>query len=309
VERWKDTVSARPQGCKTKKMSHKELIRKWTRDGGKFGPPRKVWSKSDIDRNRTACRTAEQEQIQSEIDRNRLQHSAGVESSEEEEETDSMLFKASDLARARMAEMAEEMQMQVLQDQDNVGDDGEVADLNSSTCAGASPEELQTLADCRRSQLEELEMLEAMFPDELCPLYDATVMDKLRASLDVEGAEAMRSVVAHPPFGMLFQMTVPDERSPAETGGKQLVASVLLHVVFPPMYLTTGTPPLFHIQDVLISDAQEEIGLDKVLLPEVNFDSEALVAEMKQQAADMQPDPCVHAAVSWMTENVFSYAP
>lgn len=292
VARWKDQ-GTKPKGG-PKKLSHKELIMKWTRDGSKFGPPKKVWTKADVDRNRNSCgRFAEGE----------ARPDAGV---LEEHEANDMLFKASDLARARMAELAEQMQIQALQGPDDAGDGGEADDL--ATCAGASPEELQTLVDCRRSQLEELEMLEAMFADEFCPLYDSTVVDELRASLEAEGAEALRPVAAHPPLELLLQMTVPDERSPDETGGKQLIASILLHIAFPSMYPTPGTPPEFRIEDVMITDAFDEIGLDKVLWPEVNLDVETLITEMQQMAAGIQPDPCVHAIVSWMSENVFHHA-
>ncbi|CAE8675531.1 unnamed protein product, partial [Polarella glacialis] len=293
VSRWKDQGKKGQGG--PNKLSHKELLAKWTRDGSKFGPPKKVWTSADRDRNRQSCGRFKEDEARPD---------AGV--IEEEDETNDMLFKASDLAHARMAELAEEMQIQALQGPDDAGDGGEADDVD--TCAGASPEELQTLVDCRRSQLEELEMLEAMFPDEFRPLYASTGVDELRASLEAKGAEALRSVAAHPPLELLLQMTVPDERSPDETGGKQLIAFILLHIVFPPMYPTPGTPPEFHFEDVMIADANDEIGLDKVLWPEVNFDVNLLITEMQQMAADIQPDPCVHAIVSWMSENVFSHA-
>merc|ERR1712039_499746 len=199
------------------------------------------------------------------------------------------------------------MQIQALQGTDDA-DDGGQAD-NLETCADASSEQLQTLVDCRRSQLEELDMLEAMFPDEFCPLYDSTAIDELRASLEVEGTEAMRSVAAHPPLELLLQMTVPDERSPGETDGKQLIASILVRIAFPSMYPTPGTPPEVRFEDVMITNALEEVGLDKVLWPEVNLDTDTLITEMQTMAADIQPDPCVHAIVSWMSENVFSHVP
>mmetsp|Transcript_45168 Transcript_45168/g.84548 ORF Transcript_45168/g.84548 Transcript_45168/m.84548 type:complete len:302 (+) Transcript_45168:101-1006(+) len=290
VTRWRDIKPQKKSG--PKKLSHKELIAKWTRDGGKFGPPKKIWTKSDIDRHRNKQREGEE------------RPDAGV--MEEAEETGDMLFKASDLARARMAEMAEEMQIQALQGPDDSGDGGEADD--SDACAGASPEELHTLIDCRRSQLEELEMLEAMFPDEFCPLYDSAGVDKLRAALEAEEAEALRSVAAHPPLELLLQVTVPDERSPDETGGKQFVASILLRIAFPPMYPTEGTPPEFRIEDVMITDALNEIGLDKVLWSEVNLDESKLITEMQQVAADILPDPCVAGIVSWISGNVFLHS-
>merc|ERR1712050_680535 len=126
------------------------------------------------------------------------------------------------------------MQINALQGPDDVVDDGGQAD-DLDTCAGASPEEIPTLVDCTRSQLEEIEMIEAMFPDEFCPLYDSEFLDRLRAGLEDEDAEVLRSVAAHPPLELLLQMTVPDERSPDETGGKQLIASILLHITLPPM--------------------------------------------------------------------------
>merc|ERR1711920_868424 len=151
------------------------------------------------------------------------------------------LFKASDLARARMAEMAEQMQ------------------------------------------------LEAMFPDEFCPLYDSAAVEELKSRLGADPEETLRSVAAHPPLELLLQMTVPDERPPDEVGGKQLVASILLRIAFPPLYPTPGTPPEFRFEDVMITDALEEIGLDKVLWPEVNLDVDRLITEMQQMAADIQP--------------------
>merc|ERR1712224_1144162 len=113
------------------------------------------------------------------------------------------------------------MQFQALSEPD---DSGKMPDA----CLGASPDEVQTLADCRRTQLDELEMLEAMFPDEFCPLYDSAAVDELKARLETDPAEALRLLAAHPPLELLLRMTVPDERPPDETGGKELVASILL---------------------------------------------------------------------------------
>jgi len=284
VVRWRDLQPKIKSS--TKKLSHKEVIAKWTRDGGKFGPPKKVWTKADIDRHRNARSAGEARQ------------DAGV--AEEESDANDMLFKASDLARARMAEMAEQMQLQALQDPDDSGgaSDGDV---------GASPEEVQALADCRRSQLDELEMLEAMFPEEFCPLYDSAAVDELKARSEVDPAEGLRALAAYPPLELLLQMTVPDERPPDETGGKQLVASILLRIAFPPMYPTPGTPPEFRFEDVMITNALDQIGFDKVLLSEVDLDVDALLPVMQEMAADIQPDLCTHAIVEWIGQNVFSH--
>lgn len=292
VERWKDVERANPGKSKPKKMSHKELLMKWTRDGSKFGPPKKVWTKADIDRKREAEAAA------------RMREAAGPEmqdagqiDDEDEDETPDMVLKASDLARARMSELAEEMQLQALQGAD-AGGSGAVSET------AMSPEDLQIFVDCRRSQLEELEMLEAMFPEEFCPLYNATV-DELRASLEAEGAEALRS---HPQLELLLQMTVPDERPPGETGDRRLIASILLHIVFPSMYPTPGTSPEFRIEDVMIADALKEIGSEEAhldLKTEIDLNEEKFIAEMQQMAEDIQPEPCVYAIVSWMQENTF----
>lgn len=284
VVRWRDLTPKIKSG--PRKLSHKELIAKWTRDGGKFGPPKKVWTKADIDRNREAQRAGEAPQ------------DAGV--AEEEGESNDMLFKASDLARARMAEMAEGMQLQALQDPDEAG---EISDAG----AGLSPDEVQALADCRRSQLDELEMLEAMFPDEFCPLYDSAAVDELKARFEADPAEALRPLAAYPPLELLLQMTVPDERPPDETGGKEFVASILLRIALPPMYPTPGTPPEFRFEDVMITNALDQIGLDKVLWSEVDLDVNTLIAEMQKMAADIQPDLCTHAIVEWIGQNVFSH--
>lgn len=293
VARWKDVAPKKKGG--PKKLSHKELIAKWTRDGSKFGPPKKTYSKADIDRNRNRC---------AQLAAGEPRPDAGV--IEEEDDTND-LFKASDIARARMAEMAEQMQIQALEGPDDAADDGEAED--GDTPASASLEDMQTLVDCKRSQLEELEMLEAMFPDEFCPLYDSTVVEELKARLDSEDAETLRSIAVHPPLELLLQMTVPDERSPDQTGGKELIASVLLRVAFPSMYPSPGVGPEFCIEDVMISDALNEINLEKVLWPEVDLDVDTLITAMQQMAADILPDPCVHAIVSWMSENVFSHTP
>jgi len=280
-----------------KKLSHKELLMKWTRDGGKFGPPRKVWTKADIDRARNSKNAADD-------DANRVDRpDAGV-AGEDEEET-GHTYKASQIAHVRMAELAEEMQTKAMQALDDVSE-SQADGLESY--ADASPEELQTLADCYRSKLDELEMIEAMFVDEFCPLYDSAGVEELRTSLEADGAEALRSVAAHPRFEFLLQMTVPDQRTPDETNGKQLVASILLHVAFPPMYPTPDTPPELRIEDIMITDALEEMSLDKVLWPVVHLDMEKLIAEMSQRAAECLPGPCVYEAVTWMSENTYSFA-
>merc|ERR1712150_277464 len=168
-----------------------------------------------------------------------------------------------------------------------------------SAGAGASPEEAEALLECRRSQLEELEMLEAMYPDEFVALYDPAAA--------AEGAEASSTDAPQPPFELLLQMTVPDERSPDATGGKQFVGSILLHVGFPPLYPTEGTPPSFRVVDAMITDAEELIRLEKVLWSEVHLDEIKLHAEMQQVATDLLPDPCVVGVVGWLSENVFSF--
>lgn len=272
-----------------KKQSHAEFLAAWTRNGSKFGISKKIWSNKDIDRNRTACAGQPEERPD-----------AGV----VEEEEDVVTMKASDLARSRMRALAEHMQMQASEVPD-AAESGEAEETD--LCATASPEELQALVDCRRSQLDELELLESMFAEEFCPLYDPAAVDELRASLEADGAEALRSVAAHPPLELLLQMTVPDQRSAGETDGKQLVASILLHVAFPPTYPSVCTPPELRFEDIMVSDALEEISSDKVVLPVVSFDEKTLVIEMQKQAADILPGNCVYEMVSWMSDNAFSY--
>ena len=311
---------------KEKKISHSELAARWQEQGGKFvESDKKVWTKADIDRARAEKEKREEEAAQA------AKGQSGVATAAEGEElvvveTGPL---AHELARARMASLAEKLHG--LSTSDGAGSAG--ADDESG-------EALSELVECRRSQLQELELLEAMFVDEYRLVSDAQQLAAMREQLEAldEGgaadaeADARRALAAAPPLSFSLAMTVHDTRTDAardastsaERGGAgegegaggggddggpaaKLVASILLLVTFPRRYPTPDVPPRLHLEDVMICDAAAVQPADKLLESLVALDEDALVREMLGVAAALQPDACIFEAATWLAEHAFEH--
>lgn len=310
----------KPKG-KPKKMSHSQLAALWQEQGGKFSvEQKKEWSKAEIDRARAAKERAEEAAAEAARHPNR--------NGQEEEPQEEALphgQRASELARGRMAELAREMQGLST---DAPASDGDADD----ELVEAGVDELRAVVACRRSQLEELEMLQAMFVDEFLWAGEAGAeAEAMGAALETleeggsDDVEALRSVATAARLEFLLQMTVQDGREGGGSEGgaagsdavgegeeaarveRELVASILLRVRFPRRYPTAGHPPSLLVEDVMISDAAETLGADKVLATLAVLDEPAMVAAMRRRAEEVQPDPCVYEVATWVAENAFDF--
>ena len=287
-----------------KKPTHSQLVAKWQEQGGKFVEEKKEWTKADIDRARRAKEAAEEAAAAA------AAAGSAPPPPEEEEQSGPAGPTVAELARARMAELA--IQMQTLSTE-------AAPTVDAETYAAATVDELRSLAECRRSQLEELEMVEAMFPEEFLLSSNPVDVEALRAAveaLDETDVEALLGIAAHRPLEFMLQMTVSDQRAAAvneaekegeEQEVKELVASVLLRVRFPALYPTPEHPPLLHVEDVMITEAIAELGKGKVLSTLALLDEGAMMEAMLEQAREVLPNPCVYEMVNWMSENAFKF--
>jgi len=278
-----------------RKMSHSQLVAKWEAQGGKFVETKTEWSKADIDRARNAKQRAEEAAAAAAAEGRR----GGPAGSSEPEDAPAVAQgpKAHELAKARMALLAEEL-----------------AEELQGLAVGEEPpdteDELRELAECRRAQLQELEMVQAMFPDETLLCCAEADVEALRAALETldaeaEDAAALRAVAALPPLELCMQLTADDHRPEAGAAGKPLVAALLLRVRFPPRY--PQAPPVVLVEDAMVTDATAALGADKTLSTLAVLDDGALAEAMLRQAAAVLPDPCVYEMVTWMGEHAFEY--
>lgn len=304
-----------------KKLSHADLLNKWAAQGGKFAVSEKkrVWTKADIEHAKAQKDAAARgEVLPPRAPRKpRVRRPEGTEGpdddgvieeeSEDEEPYVPRLLAPPELARARMAGMAQEL-LACEAPEDALAEE-------PAKYAEASLEELQGVAECRRQQFTELDLLEAMFVDEYLLFSDADETEALKAALEAlpdpptgADAEALRSVAEQPPLDFALQMTVQDQRPPEQTDGRQLVASILLRVRFPFMYPTPGVPPTVHVVGYMVADSlgepQEEDSSPSTL---AEFDAEEMTKAMLAQVTELQPDPIVYEMATWMSDNAFAF--
>ena len=219
---------------------------------------------------------------------------------------------AHELARARLRELAHALQTGA-EGAAGGGAEGASAAEGAGASCEPPPEEQWAIAECRRSQLEELECLEAMFADEFVLVSSAGGVERLRELSESLGedavgtdAAALREVAAHPPLECSLQLTAHGERPAAEEGERAvtilvpLVASILLRVRLPVEY--PKTPPVLAIEDVMVT-TQEPLGRDKMLTTVARLNEDALVAAMLERAAATLPEPCIYEVATYLTES------
>ena len=177
--------------------------------------------------------------------------------------------------RARMADLAEKLESLTLQ----TATDG--AGTSSSSNSEEDASSLWEAFERRRSQLEEIECLEAMFVDEFRMVTSVEAVAALREQCESLGDDAgsadanvLRQVVDHSPLEFSLQLTANGARSkPVEAAASAdddeakevsipMVASILLRVTFPREY--PSVPPSFHVEDAMVT-TQEHMARDKML--------------------------------------------
>lgn len=284
-----------------KQMSHSELAALWQAQGGKFAvEEKKEWTKADIEHARAAKERAEQAARDAKKPQMVAADDAGEELEVLKEKT------SQELLQERMAGLLTAMQSLGLE-----------AAATSTDAGAPADDDPETIAECRRSQLAELEMLDAMYPEEYRLLSDASARDALQAALDhvdacdsSETPAALAAVAACPPLEFALHVTaVADE---AAQGGAadgadetRLAIAILLRVQLPARYPMAGAAPELLIEDAMVSNADAHALVDA---GRRGLDEDALLAAMRTQATAALPAPCVYEVVSWLLEHAFDFA-
>uniref|UniRef100_A0A6V2Q7E0 RWD domain-containing protein n=1 Tax=Emiliania huxleyi TaxID=2903 RepID=A0A6V2Q7E0_EMIHU len=295
--------------AKPKGLTHGQMVMQWEANGRdaegkliKHTPKKQGWTKDEINRARDRAdaerrRAAEQAAVTT------TPAGAAGEAVETAEGVP-----AHELARARLRELAHALQTGAKGAAGGGAEGASAAEGAGASCE-PPPEEQWAIAECRRSQLEELECLEAMFADEFVLVSSAGGVERLRELSESLGedaagtdAAALREVAAHPPLECSLQLTAHGERPAAEEGERAvpLVASILLRVRLPVEY--PKTPPVLAIEDVMVT-TQEPLGRDKMLTTVARLNEDALVAAMLERAAATLPEPCIYEVATCLTES------
>ena len=335
TQKYKPPAVEKPKP-KARNLSHSQMAAEWEANGRdrfgkviKFVEKPKGWSKDDINRARDRA-----------LDEQR-RAAAGpppIAAADAGEESDAPLAAgepADVLARMRMGELALALQGLVVGTGTPppalppppppppiaAGADGG-GGLEEG--GGASHEALCEMAEGRRAQLDELECLAAMFPDEFLLLTPTDAIEALRERLEAIGedaasadAAAMVEVARGPPLEFALLLTAHGARKPpaADTPDEAadgadapapipLVASILLRVGFPPRY--PHVPPTVGIEDSMVVTTAA-LPPTKVLTSLAVLDEGALLSEFGRVAEEILPSPCVYEAASWLTENAFDF--
>ena len=305
---------------KPKATSHSQMVQQWEANGRdangkliKHVEKKSGWTKDEINAARDRAAEERRRQVEASTVKTIAASDAG-----EELEIVPDGEQAHVLARARMADLAETLESLTLQ----TATDG--AGTSSSSNSEEDASSLWAAFERRRSQLEELECLEAMFVDEFRLVTSVEAVAALREQCESLGDDAgsadvnvLRTVVEHSPLEFSLQLTANGERSkPVEAAASSaddeeakevsipMVASILLRVTFPREY--PSVPPSFHVEDAMVT-TQEHMARDKMLATRATVQEEALCKGMREKAEESLPDPCVFEAATWLIESAFEF--
>lgn len=207
-----------------------------------------------------------------------------------------------DIALERMAAEAEKRQ----QHQTSTG-----ADLGGRDSSFS----LGEIALCREMQLDEVEALDAIYTgSDVYRLRDDANVELLRSNVDEwqENSDegVLNTVVKHPLLAFTLQLIIEDEADTlgaSSAGIGEPVATLLLQVVLPLAYPESALP---HMEVVYFSvtDRSAQIGIDKALESLVHLDEERLLGELREQARQIVPMPCVYElATTWLNDHLFEF--
>ncbi|KAL3945689.1 MAG: hypothetical protein SGBAC_000257 [Bacillariaceae sp.] len=121
---------------------------------------------------------------------------------------------------------------------------------------------LKKIAACKQSQLDEIMALEAMCTEEEFHVSEGCELDNLRNKIEEleESDEAsLRSIARHPPISFTLQIVIEDEAPP------DLVAHVLMSVVFPNSYPLDDAKPRFKVSYFFVTDKKAVCNANKPL--------------------------------------------
>lgn len=168
--------------------------------------------------------------------------------------------------------------------------------------------DMKRWAECKQMQMDEVMALEAIFVDtDDFLVAETSLLEQLRGLLedyqmDEQDEELLRSIVEHPPLYLYLAQTISDVNNPDH------LASLLLKIMYPPLYPLGGATPQIEIIYFMVTDRTVVCSPDKPL------ESIAFLEEPKfQEAFNLQstailPDPSVYeVAVTWLHENLFEF--
>jgi hypothetical protein len=178
--------------------------------------------------------------------------------------------------------------------------------MSSTTTSDMGLSDMKQIAECKQMQLDEIMALEAIFADtEEFLVSEASSSEDLREKMeeyrmDEEKEVLLRSVAEHPPVSLYLQLAID--------GDSDLVAYVLLHVTYPPLYPLGGSTPYYEIDYFMVTDQTAVCSADKPLESLAYLEETALRDALKTESGQILPDPCVYeVAVSWLTDNLFDF--
>jgi hypothetical protein len=166
-------------------------------------------------------------------------------------------------------------------------------------------EELRVIVECKRTQLDELLALEAIYMDQdIFLISEACQVGELREKMEElnEGEEtALRSIAQYPPISFSLQLIIHDPN------GGDLEACLLLNVEYPLVYPERDTTPIFEVIYCMVTDMTKVCSANKPLKSSGYFQKPQLLDAMKSEAQTILPYPCVYEVVAtWLPEHLFS---
>jgi hypothetical protein len=166
--------------------------------------------------------------------------------------------------------------------------------------------EMKKISECKQMQLDEIMALEATFADKEEFLVDrSSNVEELRKKideykLDEEKEALLRSITDHPQVSLYLQQSIE--------GDDDLLASVLLHVIYPPLYPLGGSTPHFQITYFMVTNREAVCSADKPLESLAYLEKTKLLEALNTESGHILPDPCVYeVGVSWLSENLFDF--
>jgi hypothetical protein len=169
---------------------------------------------------------------------------------------------------------------------------------------------MKQISECKQMQLDEIMALEAIFADtEKFLVAEASNIEELREKIDeyqldedvIEEKEvSLRSITEHPQVSLYLQQMIE--------GDGDLVASVLLHVIYPPLYPLGGSTPHFQIAYFMVTNQAAVCSADKPLESLAHLEETALRDALNTESRHILPDPCVYeVGASWLSEHLFDF--
>lgn len=171
--------------------------------------------------------------------------------------------------------------------------------------------ELQRLGELRRSQLEEVSVLQAVFDgdDELQLRFDfEAIQESVEDSLENQEREALLAVNAFPLFSYTLSLTIADNRTSSEKHANQALEAKMKFSVSIPADYPTDASPVLKIEEITSRDTKEKDNRkDRVVRNVVEFDESRLLRDMLSQVKEARPEVSIFGLTSWLQENIFCY--